>query len=286
MRCAVDKDRDKQKTEYEFDQLLRGSLGCSDDQLLEKMKFAEETVDDSQIPPEPEDGFERLMAEVNGRGITPHLMSDRKTEADEKNADRPAEERRRIRCLGPLIRVALAVGILGSVLVFTSIQAGAKRSYKYSKNERYNQRNDVAMNNEQNNRAVGNLTDAYQEIHSQMGINVLMLGERPPELIYEKTAVSNRHATMYFNYKGSSFYVIQQLKTVDDSANIISDRMQSSAIYNEWIEKDITIEKAVTENGEVEYSAQIIEGNAFYYISGIMEEDEFIKIIEKVRFME
>lgn len=286
MRCAVDKDRDKQKTEYEFDQLLRGSLGCSDDQLLEKMKFAEETVDDSQIPPESEGGFERLMAEVNRRGITPHLMSDRKTEADEKNADRPAEERRRIRCLGPLIRVALAVGILGSVLVFTSIQAGAKRSYKYSKNERYNQRNDVAMNNEQNNRAVGNLTDAYQEIHSQMGINVLKLRDCPRELLYEKTAVNARHATMYFSYKGNRFYMIQQLRTVEDSANVISDRTGYDTVYNVWLKRDITIEKADTENGETEYSAQIVEGNAYYYLSGIMEEEVFRKIVEDVNFME
>lgn len=278
------KEQGRKKTEYNFDRLLRSSFGRDDDQLLEQMKIAEETVDDSQIPPRSEERFKQMMEEVNKRGIKPRLMADKNDEEEEKNTEEGGK--RRPRCLGPLIRVALAVGILASVLLMSSIQAGAKRSYEYEKSERVNERNDMAVNNEDNKTNEDELDAAYKRIHEEIGINVLMLGERPKDFLYLNTAINNRHATMYFQYCDNWFEVVQQLRTVENSFNIKSDRGEAGTVYNEWLDKNILIEKAVTENNEEEYSAQINEDNAYYYLSGIMEKKVFEKLIEDVRFME
>lgn len=53
-------------------------------------------------------------------------------------------------------------------------------------------------------------------------------------------------------------------------------------IHNKWLNKDIEIQKTVTKSGNVEFSAEIIIDDSYYYLSGIMEEDEFIDIIENL----
>lgn len=292
------KNQDKEKNEYDFDfdQQLRSSCGCADDQILEVIEFAEKTVDDSQIPPASDDGFERLMAEIERRKLVAYSETTAKESAEsieEKITNYNEEsEKRRIRCLGPLLKVALAVAILGSVLAFTAIQAGAKRSYEYEQRKRDSVRNDVVLNNEMNKQTEGELEAAYEEIHNQVGINVLILGTKPDSMWYVKTAVNNRHATMYFEYEGNHFYILQQVRTEDNSFNTLSDRLESEdaqgidSVYNSWLNKEIAIEYAVVEGDEKEYSAQITEDNACYYLAGIMDEADFKKIVEDVRFMD
>lgn len=277
------KDRDEHKTEYDLDHLIRSSYGLGDDQILERMKIAEETVDDSQIPPEPEDGFQRLLEECDRRNLKPHFAEDYE---NEKEKEGEKKDERKIRCLGPLIKVALAAAVLGSVLLMTSISAGAKRSYRYEQSERENVKNDVAFNNEENNRNTGSLEAAYQEIYNKLGINVLKLGYKPKGMKYLKTAVSGSHATIYFEYKGNSFYVVQDLKTDDNSANMVSDRVNEIFVYNDWFNENLGIEEAVTEEGEIEYSVRIAKSNATYYLSGIVELEEFEYIIKDLKLME
>lgn len=292
------KNQDKEKNEYDFDfdQQLRSSCGCADAQILEVIEFAEKTVDDSQIPPASDDGFERLMAEIERRKLVAYSETTAKESAEsteEKITNFNEEsEKRRIRCLGPLIKVALAVAILGSVLAFTAIQAGAKRSYEYEQRKRDSVRNDVVLNNEMNKQTEGELEAAYEEIHNQVGINVLILGTKPNSMWYVKTALNNRHATMYFEYNGNSFYIMQQIRTEENSFNTLSDRNEieeskenGESVYNSWLKKEIIIEHALVNDDEVEYSAQIKDGNACYYLAGIMDEIDFKKIVEDVRFM-
>lgn len=292
------KNQDKEKNEYDFDfdQQLRSSCGCADDQILEVIEFAEKTVDDSQIPPASDDGFERLMAEIERRKLVAYSETTAKESAEgteEKITNFNEEsEKRRIRCLGPLLKVALAVAILGSVLAFTAIQAGAKRSYEYEQSKRDSVRNDVAFDNEMNKDAEGELEQAYEDIHNQIGIRVLKLGNRLQGMWYVKTALNNRHATMYFEYNGNRFYILQQVRTEENSYNTLSDRIESESakgvdsVYNKWLKREIAIEQAVIEGDEKEFSAQIKEENACYYLAGIMDEADFKKIIEDVRFMD
>lgn len=277
------KDRDEHKTEYDLDHLIRSSYGLGDDQILERMKIAEETVDDSQIPPEPEDGFQRLLEECDRRNLKPHFAEDYE---NEKEKEGEKKDERKIRCLGPLIKVALAAAVLGSVLLMTSISAGAKRSYRYEQSERENVKNDVAFDNEENNTNSGSLEEAYQEIYNQIGINVLQLGFRPPGFKYLKMAINNRHATLYFDYKGNRFYMLQQLRTSENSATTLSDRKSDETVYNTTLKKEIAIEEAVVNEGEIEYSAQIIEGDAYYYLAGILDKDDFENILKDLYFRE
>lgn len=271
------KAQDEHKTEYDLDHLIQSAYGLSDDQILERMRIAEETVDDSQIPPEPEDGFTRLQEEIERRNLKPHF-------AEEYEKEREGE--RKVRALGPIVKVSLAVAVLATMLLMTSITAGAKRSYRYRQSTRDDVKNDVVFDNEMNVDATGTLEEAYNDIYEQLGINVLTLGYRPKEMRYLKTAINGRRATIYFDYKGNSFYIIQDLKTEENSSNIKSDRKETKSIYNRWFDRDFEIETAVTENGEAEYSVHIAQDNAYYLIIGIIEFEEFEKILKSLSLME
>lgn len=283
------------KTEYDLDRLLQGSLGYDDDQLLEKMRLAEETIDDSSVPPALEDGFEHLMAECERRGIVPNYEEAENRRKNEftnpdvimGNKDKgEAESKRKIRGLGPLIRIAIAVGVLATVLVFTGIQAGAKRGFEFTKRVRPAAKSDIVLNNEDNGQRESNLDRAYTAIHMQTGLNVLRLDYIPDKMEYLETAIGKDYATLYFDNDGKSFYIVQQIKTEINSLGIISDRADKITVYNESMRKDVEIEKAITDTGGEEYSATILNGSSYYYLAGVLSEEDFSKIIEGVYFTE
>ena len=52
------------KAGEDAERLLQEAFGVSEDQLLKDFILAQTEVKDSDIPPESEDGFERLMAKL------------------------------------------------------------------------------------------------------------------------------------------------------------------------------------------------------------------------------
>ena len=60
------------KDEENAERLLQEAFGVSEDQLLKEFILAQTEVKDSDIPPESEDGFERLMARLEAEvGTSP-----------------------------------------------------------------------------------------------------------------------------------------------------------------------------------------------------------------------
>ncbi|MEG2122885.1 MAG: hypothetical protein RRZ63_03515 [Clostridium sp.] len=281
------KNQDDDTTEYDLDRFLQHSFSYSDDYLLEEMEQAEEGIADTRISPASDDGFKRLMDKMEQQHAAVH--DEREETRDRLDDWNLKKEGGRIikRGVKVMFRMALAVGILGSVLLMTSIQAGAKRSYEYSERTMDGtKKNSKVINNEINEQRKGKLQEAYESIRDQIGIRVLQLGDKPTDLRYMKTAIAKRHATMYFDRNGKRFDIIQQLRTAENSVNIVSDRISENSVYNEWIDKEIVIEKAVTDDGEEEFSASFADGNAYYYLSGMLSEDEFKEIVRDLKFIE
>lgn len=271
----IDRKENKDKTEYELDQIVQASFGYSDEQLLEQMDMAEEMVDDDQIPPEPEDGFAQLMAKAESRGIIPY--------SEAKDSDK---EERKIRRLGPLIKVGLAVAVLSSVLLMTSITAGAKRSYKYEARTRVEMKGDTVLNSAENVLKKDRLEDAYKSIKEQIGINVLRFGEIPKGLVYLKISINDERALLYFTYNGEHVHFVQQKGIKEKSINFDTDRKENDTVYNSWLKEKIPITSAEVDDGQEEYSASIIANNSYYYFSGIMEKEVFKAIVGDMRYIE
>lgn len=68
----MSRSRRGKKAGEDAERLLQEAFGVSEDQLLKDFILAQTEVKDSDIPPEPEDGFERLMAKLEAEvGTSP-----------------------------------------------------------------------------------------------------------------------------------------------------------------------------------------------------------------------
>ena len=93
------------------------------------------------------------------------------------------------------------------------------------------------------------------------------------------------HAILRFDYKGKSIYLKEICPSERRAMSVLkSDRATQLEVYNDWIEKKLYVEENKLENGNIEYSINIEGEDAFYYFSGVMEREEFIKIVENLNF--
>jgi hypothetical protein len=270
----VDKDRDRHKTEYDLDQLLKESFRMDDKSLLERFQRAQTEIDDSQIPPEPEDGFERLLDKIEEKGIEPQYIRDRETES------RSGKRRR----LKPMLKVALVAAVVVGVMMATTLTVGAKKYFTYRKTVKPSIRNAVVLNNDKNKEDYGRLEEAYTEIEQTLGIAAIRLEYMPQNLIYTNTVITGDTATMLFKCGDNYFNVVQQIRSVENSSGITSDRNNSNGntVYNNWLNKTIEIQTSSVDNQKIEYSAEVIFEDSYYYLSGVIDKDDFVNIVKNL----
>ena len=270
----MDKDRDRHKTEYDLDQLLKESFRMDDKSLLERFQRAQTEIDDSQIPPEPEDGFERLLDKIEEKGIEPQYIRDRETES------RRGKRRR----LKPMLKVALVAAVVVGVMMATTLTVGAKKYFTYRKTVKPSIRNAVVLNNDKNKEDYGRLEEAYTEIEQTLGIAAIRLEYMPQNLIYTNTVITGDTATMLFKCGDNYFNVVQQIRSVENSSGITSDRNNSNGntVYNNWLNKTIEIQTSSVDNQKIEYSAEVIFEDSYYYLSGVIDKDDFVNIVKNL----
>ena len=270
----MDKDRDRHKTEYDLDQLLKESFRMDDKSLLERFQRAQTEIDDSQIPPEPEDGFERLLDKIEEKGIEPQYIRDRETES------RSGKRRR----LKPMLKVALVAAVVVGVMMATTLTVGAKKYFTYRKTVKPSIRNAVVLNNDKNKEDYGRLEEAYTKIEQTLGIAAIRLEYMPQNLIYTNTVITGDTATMLFKCGDNYFNVVQQIRSVENSSGITSDRNNSNGntVYNNWLNKTIEIQTSSVDNQKIEYSAEVIFEDSYYYLSGVIDKDDFVNIVKNL----
>lgn len=270
------KDQDRQNKEFDLDQLLKESFGMDDKSLLERFQSAQTEINDSQIPPEPEDGFERLVEKIEERGIRPKYKTDFKLN----------DWRWRRRRLKPAFKVALVAGIVSVGIMAGAVTTTANKYYKYNKRVKYEVRNNIVLDNNLNYKREGRLLEAYNMIEQQIGIASLRLEYIPADMIYLETIMNGKNAMMCFEYKGHNFYISQQIRNEDNSTSIVSDRkvVETESVFCKWINKDVEVEEALLKSGQIEFSSEIILEDSYYYLAGIMDKNEFFEIIENIYF--
>ena len=96
---------------------------------------------------------------------------------------------------------------------------------------------------------------------------------------FEQAVIEDGYAVMDYSYKEKMIYVILAIGTDVNSDNITSDRVAYKSVYNKWLDEDIVIEKGTEVD---EFSAVYERDKQYYYVEGIMEEEEFVKMIEKM----
>ena len=267
------------KAGEDAERLLQEAFGVSEDQLLKDFILAQTEVKDSDIPPEPEDGFERLMAKLEAEvGTSP----ESEKESSSENIVKLHEEVRKPRRLKSIVKVSVAAAAIAVMVVAMGISAGAKREYRYVVREKDSVRNEIVLNNVEAIPGEDELDKAYIEIAKKTKIQAIRFAYIPEKMHYIKTDITSTRVVMYFEYDKYRVKIIQQFRDGGNSANIISDRKKAMKVHNDLLNEDISIQQAKIDSGEMEYSAIVIKGAAYYQISGIMPQKEFKKIVENM----
>lgn len=275
----MSRSRRGKKAGEDAERLLQEAFGVSEDQLLKDFILAQTEVKDSDIPPESEDGFERLMAKLEAEvGTSP----ESEKESSSENIVKLHEEVRKPRRLKTIVKVSVAAAAIAVMVVAMGISAGAKREYRYVVRERDSVRSDIVLNNVDMIQTEDELEKAYTEIAKKTKIQAIRFAYIPEKMHYIKTDIASTRVVMYFEYDKYRVKIIQQFRDGGNSTNIISDRKKAMKVHNDLLNEDINIQQAKIDRGEMEYSAIVIKGATYYQISGIMPQKEFKKIVENM----
>lgn len=267
------------KAGEDAERLLQEAFGVSEDQLLKDFILAQTEVKDSDIPPEPKDGFERLMAKLEAEvGTSP----ESEKESSSENIVKLHEEVRKPRRLKSIVKVSVAAAAIAVMVVAMGISAGAKREYRYVVQERDSLRNEIVLNNIEAAPGEDELDRTYIEIARKTKIHVMKLAYIPRNLEYVKADIGETRAVIYFRYGKYKVKLVQQIGDVGSSMSVVSDRKKETHVYNELLRENINIDRASIENGKIEYSSYYVKGNSYYQISGVMPQREFCKIIKNL----
>ena len=267
------------KAGEDAERLLQEAFGVSEDQLLKDFILAQTEVKDSEIPPESEDGFERLMAKLEAEvGTSP----ESEKESSSENIVKLHEEVRKPRRLKSIVKVSVAAAAIAVMVVAMGISAGAKREYRYVVQERDSLRNEIVLNNIEAAPGEDELDRTYIEIARKTKIHVMKLAYIPRNLEYVKADIGETRAVIYFRYGKYKVKLVQQIGDVGSSMSVVSDRKKETHVYNELLRENINIDRASIENGKIEYSSYYVKGNSYYQISGVMPQREFCKIIKNL----
>ena len=275
----MSRSRRGKKAGEDAERLLQEAFGVSEDQLLKDFILAQTEVKDSDIPPEPEEGFERLMAKLEAEvGTSP----ESEKESSSENIIKLHEEVRKPRRLKTIVKVSVAAAAIAVMVVAMGISAGAKREYRYVVRERDSLRNEIVLNNIEAAPGEDELDRTYIEIARKTKIHVMKLAYIPRNLEYVKADIGETRAVIYFRYGKYKVKLVQQIGDVGNSMSVVSDRKKETHVYNELLRENINIDRASIENGKIEYSSYYVKGNSYYQISGVMPQREFCKIIKNL----
>lgn len=305
-----------------IDQLIKDAYGLNAKQLEKRMEWAMKVAESGSclkgkpIPEAPENEFRIIKAKMAARGITPRVMADfdeetqkamqredyidstlvlphQKAEPERTSWNPVAEvkefwemKKKRYRKVIRMAGMAAACLVfVAAVILVPRIDAIAKKNYKYEARIESGGGGQIVWNNQDNYISnPGELEKAYDEIKEALGDPILKLGYMPEGMEFSELELKNGFARMEFVYAGNSVRMLEVLYLQDSSGAYISDRNTYKVVRNEWIGKDIPIRKNEVSTKEYEYCAYVGEANAYFILEGIMDEKDFIKIIENIVF--
>lgn len=267
----------EKREDQKIRECLQQAYGYSDEQLLKKMEEAEKSLEDTDFPGAEERIFQKLMERK--------AAEEEKEEREGKPAQMPEPAPSGASISGGAApkrfgkrKLAISAVLAAAFAVLLGITAIGGRSYFLR--ERKNELNVTIINNNQNKKNISQIEEAYQLIESELGIPALRLEYMPLDLEFRSAVWKESSITLQFYYNGNVIILYEGEKADNMSVGIESDRNRSKTVYNEWLDQDITYLSNELEDGRIEYETLLTIDENIYYFSGIMPEEEFVKIIK------
>lgn len=178
-------------------------------------------------------------------------------------------------------REILLVAVVYMLAVGTTIVATANRDYKYELYPVQSRQIRIVKSSERFTNKESKLEKAYNEIKKVTGIQPLALGHIPEEMIFRHAEIGENRAILELEFKGKRVYLKEERyeEEIEGVHMKASDRTVYRQVKNSWLNEIIAIERNILDSDTTEYSAGIRLNGAYYYLSGIMDEKEFIDLV-------
>ncbi len=246
------------------DRKLQEIFGFTDEKLLAEFEAAERDTRSFPIPSPPANEFETIWTRIQEEAA-----------AEKNNA--------------PIIRVRFRWRRLAAVGLIACLVAGGscmvalgRKSYFYRERTLGG---DVSQKVLVNDDYIANINGeemAYKAIEEELGITPLKLGYIPADMKFRDFELRDGYAKIDFVYENTVIYFIQSKYEKTVSYKVDTDGIYSKKIYNKWLNTELTIEKEDKANGQGRYVSSFIFKGSYYSIMGSMDENEFIKIVERL----
>lgn len=148
----------------------------------------------------------------------------------------------------------------------------------------------AVMNNDEN-RVIRDVTEqeARTEVEKLLNLPIPRLYYLPDGMKFEKVRVDStiRYAKFQYIYKEGVVYLTISGSETDGTESLAPDTPETATVSIELADEGILayVTKDTTgEQGTVIYRAQWMYNNCQYELSGVLEKEEMIKILEKMRY--
>lgn len=201
--------------------------------------------------------------------------------AQDETQDKKEDDHKVIR-LKKVMKQMILVATVGAILLGTGMMASGRRYYKFWERDAGN--GQIIFNNVDVKGQVDSFGQAYKTIHEQTGIKTIEMYYVPEQLEYKDLHIEQGIASIRMNYDGKDMYFYQVIKENANSTGSNSDRELYKTIHNRFLNEDIPIYKDIIDENQEEFSAYYVDGNAFYYLVGTIDEETFDKIIKNLYY--
>lgn len=278
---------------------LQEAYGYSDEQLLKEMEEAENSLGEDEFPGAEKRMFQKIMemetaeqaaaqktaaqevaAQKAVLDIAPHVVASKDSEETGTGQIAASNGKKVVRFRKK--KVLLAAGLAALFVGMLGVTAIGEKSYFFKKRNKSNY--NMILNSDQNKMDASNLENAYTEVEEKLGAKILKLGYLPQTFEFDKLVISRDYYTFIFDCSGKKIRYVVEYQNTSFSMSASSDRENEGNIHNEWMDKDISIYCNSLEGGDNEYSAIINVDRMVYRLIGIMEKDEFEKIVKNLYY--
>ena len=246
-----------------IDQKVAESFNRTDQQRAKELEAIKASISQANLPKAPVGELQKIMDRVEEE-------LDAKPSHHKKNNVRK------------MVKMLAAAAVLGAMVIGGSMWVGAKRYYTYDSQKRNDANNVIAFDNSTDNLIVDNKAEekkAYEQIERELNIKVLELSYMPDKIVFSEYEIRNRKGLIKFSAGSDKLFFYQGINDKPSSLGFVSDMKELQKVYNQYLETEISIYQQDLADGEKEYSMIISENNTYYVLEGIIEEEEFIKIV-------
>ena len=273
--------------EYSFIDNIAKELYGYDDAALQKEMDEAESAWEQQKASDPEAEAQNHEATQCSFKAIKRKIEEQEMKAVSRKAyaKRQKKDRRKVVNLKRCLKIGVVAAALHLLLLGVAMEGMAFKKFGYRLEKVGTVKNKVVWNDEQYQVEAGGLDEAYQEIEGEIGIPVIVFGYKPKGMKFKDIYIDKGNSRITLSDGEKVIYLRETKYHVNHvSTGFVADPEDCIKVFNRALNCELLIQKNDLENGLVEYWTDINLGEAYYNIFGIIDEYEFIKMIEELNF--